>query len=79
MLYEVITLQKPVLWINVLLAFCIITAMYSTYGYMADFLKSVTKMNGKEISMMLFLFGTVITSYSIHYTKLYEYGLDRCM
>jgi len=51
-------LQKPVLWINVLLAFCIITAMYSTYGYMADFLKSVTKMNGKEISMMLFLFGT---------------------
>ncbi|MDE1193406.1 MAG: MFS transporter [Arachidicoccus sp.] len=50
-------LRKPLLWINILLAFCIITAMYSTYGYMADFLKSVSKMNGKEVSIMLFLFG----------------------
>jgi len=50
-------LRNPNLWLNVLLAFCIITAMYSTYGYMADFLKTVSKMNGKEISIVLFLFG----------------------
>lgn len=50
-------LRKPILWINILLAFCIITAMYSTYGYMAGFLKSVSKMNGKEVSLMLLLFG----------------------
>lgn len=45
------------MWINVLLVFCIITAMYATYGYMGDFLKSVSKMNGREISIMLLLFG----------------------
>ncbi|MDV7697932.1 MFS transporter [Chryseobacterium soli] len=50
-------LRKPVLWIHIILVFFMITAMYSTYAYMADFLKSVTNMNGKEISCMLFLFG----------------------
>ncbi|WP_336702180.1 MFS transporter [Chryseobacterium indologenes] len=47
------------LWIGLFLAFFTITAMYSTYGYMAEFLKSITKMNGKQISLMFFLFGTV--------------------
>lgn len=47
------------LWIGLFLAFFTIAAMYSTYGYMADFLKNVTRMNGKQISLMLFLFGTV--------------------
>lgn len=47
------------LWIGLFLAFFTITAMYSTYGYMAEFLKSITQMNGKQISLMLFLFGTV--------------------
>lgn len=47
------------LWIGFFLAFFTIAAMYSTYGYMADFLKNITQMNGKQISLMLFLFGTV--------------------
>lgn len=47
------------LWMGLLIAFFTIAAMYSTYGYMADFLKNVTHMNGKQISMMLFMFGTV--------------------
>ncbi|SMC39839.1 MFS transporter [Chryseobacterium sp. YR221] len=51
--------QSKCLWINLFLAFFTITAMYSTYGYMADFLKNVSLMNGTQISMMLFLFGTV--------------------
>ncbi|MBO9691638.1 MAG: MFS transporter [Chryseobacterium sp.] len=46
------------LWNGLFLAFFTIAAMYSSYGYMADFLKNVTKMDGKQISMMLFLFGT---------------------
>ena len=29
------------------------------YGYMADFLKNITQMKGKQVSLMLFLFGTV--------------------
>lgn len=47
------------LWIGLFLAFLTIAAMYSTYGYMADFLKNITQMNGKQVSLMLFLFGTV--------------------
>ncbi|WP_228451438.1 MFS transporter [Chryseobacterium rhizoplanae] len=47
------------LWIGLFLAFFTIAAMYSTYGYMADFLKNITQMNGKQVSLMLFLFGTV--------------------
>ncbi|TQM21002.1 putative MFS family arabinose efflux permease [Chryseobacterium aquifrigidense] len=46
------------LWSGLFLAFFIITAMYSTYGYMAEFLRSVTRMDGEQISIMLFLFGT---------------------
>lgn len=47
------------LWIGLFLAFFTIAAMYSTYGYMADYLKNVTQMNGKQTSLMFFLFGTV--------------------
>ncbi len=39
--------------------FFTISAMYSTYGYMADLLKNVTQMNGKQISIMLFMFGMI--------------------
>lgn len=46
-------------WLSLFLAFFIIASMFSTYGYMADFLKNVTGMNGKQISIMLFVFGTV--------------------
>ncbi|QJB39129.1 MFS transporter [Chitinophaga oryzae] len=51
--------RNRLLWTNLLLAFFIITAMYATYGYMADFLKQVSHMNGSTISMMLLLFGVV--------------------
>ncbi|WP_068942892.1 MFS transporter [Chryseobacterium timonianum] len=51
--------QNKSLWIGLSIAFFTIAAMYSTYGYMADFLKKVTHMNGKQISIMLFMFGTV--------------------
>lgn len=51
--------NSELLWINLFIAFFTIAAMYSTYGYMANFLKSVTQMNGKQISIMLFMFGTI--------------------
>lgn len=53
------TLNNIPLWTSLFLAFFIIMAMYSTYGYMADFLKNITLMNGRQISIMFFLFGTV--------------------
>ncbi|MCL1666795.1 MFS transporter [Elizabethkingia ursingii] len=52
-------LNNQLLWINFLLSFLLITAMYSTYGYMSDFLKTVTHMNGQQISLMLLIFGSV--------------------
>lgn len=45
------------LLLSILLSCLIISAMYATYGYMADYLKNVTKLNGAEISLMLLLFG----------------------
>ncbi|MDV4115503.1 MFS transporter [Elizabethkingia anophelis] len=52
-------LDNRLLWINLLLSFMLIMAMYSTYGYMSDFLKTVTHMNGKQISFMLLIFGSI--------------------
>lgn len=49
--------KKKVLWINLLVACFIIAAMYATYGYMADYLGKVNRMSGKEISILLFIFG----------------------
>ncbi|MFZ4928079.1 MFS transporter [Chryseobacterium sp. Mn2064] len=51
--------QNKNLRIGLWIAFFTIASMYSTYGFMADFLKTVSGMNGKQISIMLFLFGTV--------------------
>ncbi|WP_347218282.1 MFS transporter [Chryseobacterium sp.] len=51
--------QNRNLWTGLFIAFFTIAAMYSTYGYMADFLKNVTHMNVRQISIMLFMFGTV--------------------
>ncbi|NHA04738.1 MFS transporter [Mucilaginibacter sp. HC2] len=50
-------LKKKILWLNLLLACFIIAAMYATYGYMADYLGKVNRMNGKQISILLFVFG----------------------
>lgn len=52
-------MNNRLLWVNILLVFFIITAMYSTYGYMADFLKSVALMDNDKTSLMFFLFGLV--------------------
>lgn len=49
--------KKKKLWVNLLLACFMIAAMYATYGYMADYLSRVNKMNGKQISILLVIFG----------------------
>lgn len=58
-IFDLTIFKNKGLWIGLLTAFFTIAAMYSTYGYMADFLKNVTKMNGQHISIMLFMFGMV--------------------
>ena len=49
--------RKRILWINLILACLMISAMYSTFGYMAVYLAQITKMKGGQISLMLLLFG----------------------
>jgi DHA1 family inner membrane transport protein len=50
-------LKKPLLWISFALSCFMIASMYSTYGYISDYLGKITKMNGTKISLMLFFFG----------------------
>jgi DHA1 family inner membrane transport protein len=50
-------LLNPKLLFSLLLACLMISAMFSTYGYMADYLKNVTHMSGSEIGLMLLIFG----------------------
>ncbi len=50
-------MKRPALWLGLLLAFLMITAMYSAYSYMADYLQSVSHMSGKTLSMLLVAFG----------------------
>ncbi|REC59807.1 MFS transporter [Chryseobacterium pennae] len=59
LIFNINILRSRYLWIGLCTAFFTIAAMYSTYGYMADFLKNITQMNGKQISIMLFMFGVV--------------------
>jgi DHA1 family inner membrane transport protein len=54
---NLIILKRKVLWMNLLLACFMIASMYATYGYMADYLGKVNNMNGKQISVLLFIFG----------------------
>jgi MFS transporter, DHA1 family, inner membrane transport protein len=50
-------LKKKTLWVQLLLACLMISAMYASYGYLAAYLGNVTHMSGSEISAMLLIFG----------------------
>lgn len=50
-------LNNRKLLLSLILACLMISGMFSTYGYMADYLKNVTHMNGSQISLMLLIFG----------------------
>jgi DHA1 family inner membrane transport protein len=51
-------LRKPLLWWNLGLQVVLTAAVFSIYAYMAEYLKVVTEMDVRSISLMLFLFGT---------------------
>jgi len=54
---QVDILKKKTLWIQLLLACLMVSAMYASYGYLGAYLGSVTRMDGSEISAMLLIFG----------------------
>jgi predicted MFS family arabinose efflux permease len=50
-------LRKGQLWVNLFATMIMIAGMFSTYGYLAEYLGKITQMNGTQISVMLLLFG----------------------
>jgi len=50
-------LKKGQLWVNLVATMVMIAGMFSSYGYLAEYLGKVTKMGGGAISIMLLLFG----------------------
>jgi predicted MFS family arabinose efflux permease len=50
-------LKKPLVWISIATVILINSAMFSVFSYFAEYLDKVTHMSGKEISLMLVLFG----------------------
>ncbi|HKO82268.1 MAG TPA: MFS transporter, partial [Chitinophagaceae bacterium] len=54
---QVKALRNPRLWLNLVATTIMVAGMFSTYGYLAEYLSQVSKMNGKQISLLLLLFG----------------------
>ncbi len=50
-------LKRGQLWVNLFATLVMIAGMFSSYGYLAEYLGKVTRMNGGAISLMLLLFG----------------------
>jgi MFS transporter, DHA1 family, inner membrane transport protein len=53
-------LRKPGLWLNIAAVIFIFAAMFSVYGYFAEYTSQITRMNGSLISLMLMVFGLVM-------------------
>lgn len=50
-------LKKPRLWWNLTVQVLLTAAAFSIYSYMAEYLKTVSRMDAGSISLMLFIFG----------------------
>jgi MFS transporter, DHA1 family, inner membrane transport protein len=50
-------LRNPLVWARLFTTLIIIAGMFASYGYLAEYLGRVSKMNGAEISIMLLVFG----------------------
>lgn len=50
-------LRKPLVWLSLATVIAINSAMYAAYSFFAEYLDAVTHMSGKQISLMLVLFG----------------------
>ncbi|KFM98789.1 MFS transporter [Bacillus clarus] len=50
-------LKKPLVWLSILTVILINSAMYAVYSFFAEYMDQVIHMSGKQISLMLVLFG----------------------
>lgn len=51
-------LSKGQMWVNLIATMIMIAGIFATYSYLAEYLGKVSSMNGKQISVMLLVFGT---------------------
>ncbi|WP_438432725.1 MFS transporter [Gorillibacterium sp. sgz500922] len=52
-------LRKPIVWNSIITMVLLNAGMYATFSFFAEFLDGITGMNGRQISVMLFIFGTM--------------------
>ena len=55
---QLVILRKGQMWINLIFTMVMIAGIFATYSYLAEYLGKISSMNGKQISVMLLLFGT---------------------
>lgn len=54
---HLVILRKGGFWLALITVLVMLAGMFSTYGYLAEYLEKIAVMNGKQISLMLLLFG----------------------
>jgi len=54
---QLVILRKGQMWVNLIATMIMIAGIFATYSYLAEYLGKISSMNGKQISMMLLLFG----------------------
>lgn len=50
-------LKKPITWISIFAVILLNSAVFGVYSFLAEYLKTVTNISGKSISLMLVIFG----------------------
>lgn len=55
---QLVILRKGQMWVNLIATMIMIAGIFATYSYLAEYLGKISNMNGKQISIMLLLFGT---------------------
>jgi len=55
---QLVILKKGQMWVNLVATMIMIAGIFATYSYLAEYLGKISSMNGKQISIMLLLFGT---------------------
>ncbi|WP_218006939.1 MFS transporter [Microtetraspora fusca] len=70
-------LRSPGMWWSLLSVVCVFAAMFSVYGYFAEYLGAVTAMNESWVSAMLLVFGIVMIFGNFAFAALLRSGVVR--
>ncbi|MDK0519685.1 MFS transporter [Streptomyces sp. ML-6] len=70
-------LKRPRIWLTIVSVVLVFAAMFSIYGYFAEFLGQVTHMDGTWVSAMLMAFGIVMILGNFAFGGLLRRGLVR--